>query len=387
MKFTAGAQSERIVSVLVIGGGQAGLAVGYHLKARGVPFRIVETENRIGASWRKRYASLTLFTPRRFSALPGMELPGDPEGYAARDEFAGYLERYADTLGLPVATGMRVEKLTRVRDGHFQALLSTGETIRARHVIVATGGFRIPVVPDLAKGFTRDVTQFTAESYGDGSMLPSGPILVVGDGASGRDIATELAVTHRVLLATGKSRRLLPERILGRSIWWWLNAFGLMTVSGSSLPGRLMRRADPFPDRDRNLTSLRRKGIKVMPRLIGAEGHVAHFADGRSATITAIVWATGYRDNAAWLDIPGAVDVRGRFIHRGGLSPVPGLFFLGRPWQRNRASALIMGVGADAAFIADAITGQIQRMPAALAASPLHERRHSLPSSYQKEMR
>ncbi len=348
-------RSDKIVPVLVIGAGQAGLAAAYRLQQSGLDFRIVEAAGRIGHSWRKRYASLTLFTPRRFSALPGLALDGDPEGYATRDEFSDYLANYAVFHRLLVSTGTGVEKLSRRSDGIFAALLTTGETVLAGSVIVSTGGFQRAVVPSVAADLDEGVQQLTSETYREPSSVAPGTVLVVGDGASGRDIAAELGTSHRVLLATGKPRRLFPERILGRSIWWWLSLVGLMKAGRDSFIGRRMRRADPFPDRDRSFDSLKRRGVTVVPRLMGAVGRKVEFAGGRFDTIDAVVWAVGYRDETAWLAIPGALDDQGRFVEEGGVSPVTGLYFVGRPWQRNRASALIMGVGQDAEVIVAAI--------------------------------
>lgn len=348
---------DTIIPVLVIGAGQAGLAAAYRLQQSGIDFRIVEGTGRIGDSWRKRYASLTLFTPRRFSALPGLDLDGDPEGYATRDEFADYLERYADFHRLAVSTGGAVEQLSRRADGKCAALLTTGETVLAGSVIVSTGGFQRAVVPSLAASLDNRVQQLTSETYQEPSSVAPGTVLVVGDGASGRDIAAELGASHRVLLATGKPRRLFPERILGRSIWWWLSRVGLMKAGRESFIGRRMRRADPFPDRDRSIASLTRRGVTIVPRLDQAIGQQVQFAGGRTETIDAVVWAVGYRDEAAWMAVPGALDSRGGFIQQGGVSPVAGLYFVGRPWQRNRASGLIMGVGDDAEVIVEAIGG------------------------------
>lgn len=355
-------RSSEAVPVLVIGAGQAGLAAAYWLKQEGLASIVVEAAERIGDSWRKRYSSLTLFTPRRFSALPDLELGGDPEGYASRDEFADYLERYAQVHGLPVSMGTTVEQLSQLGEG-FGAITTTGGRILAHNVIIATGGFQRAVVPALAANIAGDVQQLTAVSYGQPSRVVPGTVLVVGDGASGRDIAAELAPSHRVILSTGKPRGLYPARILGRSVWWWLSLVGLMKAGRDSFVGRRMRSADPFPDRDRSFASLRRRGVTIVPRLDGATGRKVRFAAGRMETIDAVVWAIGYRDETAWLTVPDALDDQGRFVEEGGVSPIPGLYFVGRPWQRNRASGLIMGVGDDAKVIAEAIVAR-QRIAA-----------------------
>ncbi|MBS3651964.1 NAD(P)-binding domain-containing protein [Pseudaminobacter sp. 19-2017] len=336
-----------ILDVLVVGAGQAGLAAGYHLKQAGLEFLIVEAAQRIGDSWRRRYDSLTLFTPRAFSQLPGLKLSGDPGGYPTRDEFADYLEAYAAAFALPVLTSACVSRLVSEGTG-FRARLSDGTEVCASAVIVATGGFQVPVKPAIASGFDGSIVQLDPESYRGPDSVPAGRVLVVGDGASGRDIAVELAATRETLLAAGKHRKLFPERIMGRSVWWWLRSLGLMRVRAESFLGRIMRKADPFPDRGRSLAALAAAGVAMAPRLVKAEGRTATFADGSSAEVAAVVWAIGYSDDFGWLDVPGTKDGRGSPIHDGGISPVPGLYFLGRPWQRNRASALVMGVGDDA---------------------------------------
>ncbi len=275
-------------------------------------------------------------------------------------------------MALPVRLCSEVQRLERNENGAFRAKLATGEHIAASHVIVATGAFQKAVVPAVAAGFDSAVVQLTAETYQEPSQIPDGPVLVVGDGASGRDIAVELASGHEVFLATGKPRRLLPERLFGRSIWWWLSALGLLRVSGDTLIGRLMRRADPFPDRDRSIDSLKRKGIGIVPRLVEAAGREAIFADNGRKEVASVVWAVGYQDDNDWLHLPGAKDRTGAILHEEGVSPVSELFFIGRPWQRSRASALVMGAGPDAgkivSRIVQATTRDISMVPHSEAA-------------------
>lgn len=337
--------------VLVIGAGQAGLSVGYHLKNADVPFIIVDGHRRVGDSWRARYDSLTLFTPRQLSALAGLDLPGNREHYASRDEFADYLEMYATRFGLPVQLGRRVIRLTKTDDDRFTAEFDNGTKISATAVIVATGGFQQAVVPKLAADFGHEVLHLTIETYRHPGQLPDGPVLVVGDGASGRDIAVEARRVQPVILATGKPRKLFPERVLGKSIWWWLNLTGLLNAPPESWIGRKLKQSDAFPDRDRSIESLARRGIQIVPRLVEASGAEARFADGTSANIRTVIWTVGYRDDSSWLDIEEAKAPAGTFLHDEGVSPVQGIYFVGRPWQRNRASALIMGAGPDAEAI------------------------------------
>lgn len=337
--------------VLVIGGGPAGLAAGYHLKKGGVGFVIVDNHGGVGDSWRTRYDSLTLFTPRQLSALPGLELLGNRDLYPSRDEFADYLERYASRFALPVQLDRRVVRLSKAGNDTFEAELDDGAKICADAVIVATGAFQHAVVPQLSKRFGYQVLQLTTDIYRSPGQLPDGPVLVVGDGASGRDIAVEVRKTQPVILATGRPRKLFPEHFLGKSTWWWLNGLGVIKAPAHSWVGSKVKRLDAFPNRDRSVKSMERHGVRIVPRLTHGSGTEARFADGTAVNLPTIIWATGYWEDSAWLDIGDAKAPDGAFLHNEGHSPVRGIYFVGRPWQRNRASALIMGMGADAETI------------------------------------
>ncbi len=340
--------------VLIIGAGQAGLAMGYQLQKYTSRFLLVDGNECIGDSWRKRYDSLLLFTPRSLSALPGLELKGDQQGYASRDEFAGYLEMYARQFDLPIELKTRITRLERV-NGNFLASSSDGRQFQAQVVVLANGGFQKPIVPSLSKNLYSSIQQFSAESYKNPSQVQDGTVVVVGDGATGRDIAVELAASHTVYLATGKPRRLMPERVLGVSMWWWLYKLGLLTAPTESFIGRKMQQVDSFPNRDRGFSALRSKGIQIMPKLTQAEGNKVTFANGESVAVNSVVWAMGYQDDSDWIAIPELKDPSGNFVHQKGVSPVKNLYFIGRPWQTSRASAIICGVGSDAKLIMDEI--------------------------------
>jgi putative flavoprotein involved in K+ transport len=340
-----------MLDTLVVGAGQAGLAAAHHLRRLGRDFRIVESNRRIGEQWRRRYASLSLFTPRFLSQLPGIPMAGDRNGFASSHEFADYLEMVGSRFPLETEAGVR--SLRQNRHGGFTAITTQSEAIDCRNIVVTTGGFQIPVVPRIASGFGPSIRQYDPDSYAGPANLPEVPILVVGDGASGRDIAAELALSSRdVILATGRRRRLLPQRILGVDTWWWLDRTGLLGAPADSTLGRLLRNADAFPDRGRSLRQLRRLGVSVVPRLASARDDHATLGDGSLRRVGAVIWCVGYRDDVSWVHIPGASNGDG-FLHQAGVSPVPGLFFVGRPWQRNRASGLIAGVGEDARLIVD----------------------------------
>lgn len=228
----------RTLDILIIGAGQAALAFAYHLKATSLRFQLVEGHKRIGDSWRKRYDSLTLFTPRAYSALPGLAVPGDPEGFPTKDEIADYLESYANHFNLPVLVDTPVQKL-ECTDGGFRASIGTGEIIDARAVVLATGAFQTPAVSPLARQLAGDVVQLSPESYTSPTQIPSGPVLIVGDGASGRQIARELAATHQVFLAAGRPRVYLRSACWARAssggwISWAFCAHHAKALSGNT---------------------------------------------------------------------------------------------------------------------------------------------------------
>lgn len=336
--------------ILIIGAGQAGLALAYHLNSTHLSYQLIERNHRIGDSWRHRYDSLTLFTPRAFSALPGLVLDGDPQGYASRDEFADYLDRYAKHFEFPIHFGQEIQSLERIRGG-FQAVTQNDDCFVSKVVIVATGPFQKPKIPAIAANFSPEVKQFTPENYKNAAQIPLGKVLVVGDGATGRDIALELTKTHKVLLATGRSRRLFPEKILNKSIWWWLDKLGLIRVSANSPLGKYMRKVDPFPARGNRLPDLKRKGVQIMTSLVEVNGRTIRFTKGEVSEVDSVIWATGYKDNSDWINIPEIKDKVGNFIHQEGISPIKDLYFIGRSWQRTRGSALVTGVGDDALYL------------------------------------
>jgi putative flavoprotein involved in K+ transport len=340
------------LDVLVIGAGQAGLAMGYQLRQTGLRYQIVDRHDRVGESWRRRFDSLTLFTPRAYSALPGLPVPGDPDGYPTKDEIADYLESYARHFDLPIALGAGVERLER-QDGLFTATLTTGQVVTARAVVVATGAFQQPAVPALAEELAADVAQLTPETYRNPQQTPAGTVLVVGDGATGRQIARELSATRRVVLATGRPRRISPDRVLGNPIFWWLDKLGVLRKSRETRIGRKLMQVDSFPGTDVADDRLRERGVTIVGRLTAAAGRSVTFASGETADVDAVIWAIGYRDQSDWLALPDAKNASGTFVQRRGLSPEPNLLFVGRSWQWTRGSALLTGVGADAAYLAD----------------------------------
>ena len=344
------------LDTVVVGGGQAGLAVAHELQQAGRRFVVVEAADRLGDSWRRRWDSLTLFTPRRYDALPGLRFPGDPEGCPGKDEVADYLEGYARRFDLPVRLGAPVDAVRRDPAGGF-TVATGGEVLGARQVVVATGGFSGPAVPALARRLGTDVVQLHSSAYSNPASLPDGEVLVVGAGNTGVQIAQELAEAGRaVSLSATSVGRATPERLLGRSLFWWFDRLGLMDVGPDGVIGRRMRNENAIVGTD--LAALFRR-VARLPRVVDADGAEVVLADGSRRRPDAVVWATGYRPSYPWLHVP-VLDPAGAPVHAAGVTDVPGLAFLGLPWQRSRGSALVGWVGRDAAFLADRLADHLR---------------------------
>jgi putative flavoprotein involved in K+ transport len=345
----AGSDSGGRVDVAVIGAGQAGLAIGHLLARAGRRFVILEAGESVATAWRERWDSLVLFTPRRYDALPGLPFPGDPDGHPGRDEVVAYLEHYARTFDLPIRFRSEVRSL-KAGDEGFDLGLTDGGRVQADQVVVATGPFHVPSLPALSGALDPALFQVHSAAYRTPSGVPSGTVLMVGGGNTGFQIAKELSATHTVQLAVGSRQTPLPQRLLGRDVFWWLTRLGVL---GKSVDTRLGRRAQ---GRDTLIGSSprelkRRFGVAIKPRAVGASGRTVRFADGSELAVDAVIWATGYRPDHSWIDLD-LTDENGRLRHRRGVSDVPGLYFLGLSWQHTRGSALLGFVKDDAEFIA-----------------------------------
>ncbi len=344
----------------MVGGGQAGLAAGYYLSRAGIPFVILDANQRIGDSWRRRWDSLQLFTVARYSALPGLLFPGDPEHFPGKDEVADYLEGYAKTFQLPIKPNTRVRSLQQV-DGGYLVDTEAGR-YEGEQVIVATGAYQHPSVPALAAKLSDDVVQLHSAAYRNPEQLACDQVLVVGSANSGAQIAEDLAASHRVHLSRGQRLPRLPRRLLGKSLHWWGDHLGLLTASlDGSWRGRTQR-GDLLIG-----TSLgqlaRRHGVRLLGRTVDADSRTVRFADGQALQPEAIVWATGFRSDYSWIGVPNAVDETGAPVHRRGVTQAPGLYFLGMHNQYSRGSSLIGFVHHDASFIVKRICERLAARP------------------------
>jgi putative flavoprotein involved in K+ transport len=361
----AGTSPHTPLDAIIIGAGQAGLAVGFHLARWGLRFLLVDAAPEIGHSWVGRWDSLRLFTPAEYAALPGMVFPAHPGTYPDKDAVARYLKAYAGRFDLPVMLNTRVLRVDRTeqQDSVFRVATSQG-TLTARQVIVATGPFQQPATPGLATGFAPGVSQLHSSAYRNPTHLPpaaSGKVLVVGAGNSGLQIALEVARTHEVHLAVGTRQRTVPQRPLGRDLFWWLTKTGVVTRPASSPLAAWFRKRGGELVIGTTWDDIDSADIGVHERIVAADGHDARFADGTSLDgVAAVVWATGFRSDYGWLEVPGVWDGR-QVAHSRGRTGVPGLWFIGLPWQQSRGSALLGFVGQDAAWVADQVASQIPR--------------------------
>jgi putative flavoprotein involved in K+ transport len=285
------AQAIDDVEVAVIGAGQAGLAIGYFLRGQGRRFVILERAGEIAPAWRERWDSLTLFTPRRYSALPGLPFPGDPDGYPTRDEVILYLERYAEIFEPPIDLNSEVKKLERSDDGRFRLELEK-RTITADQVVVATGPFQTPYVPKLVDKLAGDVFQTHAVGYRRPDEVPESTVLVIGGGNTGSQIAKELSATHKVVLSVGSRQKPLPQRVLGRDLFWWLTKARILNKTVDSRLGRKLSTRDTLiGSSPRELR--KRYGVEVKPRVVGAARRTVRFEDDSELEVDAVIWATG----------------------------------------------------------------------------------------------
>jgi putative flavoprotein involved in K+ transport len=350
-------QPERF-EVIVVGGGQSGLAAGYHLARHGIEFAILEADQRIGDVWRSRYDSLLLYSPAQFDELPGLRFPLPRGTYPTGRQMADYLETYADHFDLPVRPGIRVDRLRAAPDRGY-VLTAGPQQFAADQVVVASGWHRVPHLPEFAAELNPAIRQLHSADYREPSQLADGPVLVVGLSHSGADIAHELADRHRVIIS-GRAHGQLPWRVdgrVGRVMWPLLRlaftrVLTLRTPMGRKLQPEVRRGGGPLLRYRRpellaagvELTDLRTTGVKEGKPML---------EDGRILEVANVVWCTGFRPNYRWIDLP-ALDANGWPLERRGVvESVPGLYFVGVPFQHSFASMLVLGAGRDAAHVVE----------------------------------
>ncbi len=351
------------VDVLVIGAGQAGLGVAQRLRQQPHLRVLVVDALSVGESWRERWDSLQLFTPRRFSSLPGLRFPAGRTRSPSRLEMGEYLQRYAARFDLPVHTGVHVRRLTRGPAG-FCAQTTSGD-VTARQVVLATGPFRTPYVPAAGKDLDPTITQLHSYHYRRPADVPSGQVLVVGGGNSAAQLALELATTHEVTVASPGPPWFLPEDILGVSMYWWTLLTGVLNARADAWVSRYIRwRGDAIVGTQ--LRALVRRGrVRLLShRVVAGRSRAVELADGTVVPVSTVLWCTGFRPDTGWIGVDGALDPAGVPLHTEGASPVPGLHWMGLPWQTRLNSSIIDGVDRDARRTARRIAPGVVTPPA-----------------------
>jgi putative flavoprotein involved in K+ transport len=351
------------IETLVLGGGQAGLAVGYHLTQLDLPFIILDANERIGDSWRKRWDSLRLFTPARYNALPGMSFPGTPDSFSTKDEVADYLEAYAARFELPVRTGVRVERLTR--NGSRFVVEAGDRHLEAENVVVAMGSDQAPWVPPFAAELDPGIVQLHSAAYRNPSQLREGPVLVVGVGNSGAEVAVEVVKEHPTWLA-GKETGHVPfriERATARFVFLPLmfRVIGHRVLTVRTPIGRKMR--PKLVSHGAPLVRVKPKdiaaaGVERVPRVAGVRDGLPLLEGDRVLEPANVIWCTGFRPDFSWIDLPifGDEEEPKEPIHRRGIvAGEPGLYFVGLFFLYAMSSGFLPGVGRDAEYVVEDI--------------------------------
>jgi len=348
---------------IVIGGGQAGLSVGYHLSRRGLPCLSLEANQRIGDSWRSRWDSLRLFTPARFDGLAGMPFPAPAHAFPTKDEMANYLESYAVKFNLPIRTGVNVDRLTK-RGNKFVVTAGNRE-FEAENVVVAMADFQSPRVPSFASELDPAMVQLHSSEYRNLGQLREGAVLVAGAGNSGAEIAIEVARSHATWMA-GRETGQVPFRIDGVAARLVLVPFLFRVVFHRVLtiktpmgrkarPSALKGGAPLIRVKGADLT---RAGVQRVPRVVSVRNGLPLLEDARTLDVTNVIWCTGFHPGFSWIDLPVFAD-SGAPLHEGGVvTSEPGLYFVGLHFLYAFSSTMIHGVGRDADRIAAAIAAR-----------------------------
>ncbi len=367
MKLSKFRETTRI-QTLVIGGGQAGLSVGYFLAGRQLPFLVLDAHSHVGDAWRNRWDSLRLFTPARYAGLPGMRFPLRGDLTPTKDQVADYLADYAQRFRIPVLNGVKVDRLWKEGERFFA---KAGERIfESQNVVVAMSNYQVPRVPAFADQLSPTVTQLHSHHYRNPSQLQPGSVLVVGVGNSGADIAMEVARTHPTWLGGQESGHIpLPiDSLLSRFLVVRVVRFighHVLTTStpiGRKARPKLLHRAAPLVRvKPHDLLSA---GVQRVPRATGTKNGMPLLADHRTLEVNNVIWCTGYEHGFPWIDLP-ILGQDGELMHERGVVPsVPGLYFVGLHFLHAMSSATLLGIGRDTEHVVNALavrTGKLKR--------------------------
>jgi len=369
--------------VLVIGAGQAGLSAGYHLQRQAIDYRIVEADQRIGDVWRRRYDSLTLYSPAAYDQLPGMRFPLPKRQFPTGRQMGDYLGAYADHFGLQVDTGVRVERLdVPTAEGQPFVVTAGDRRYEAGRVIVAAGAFQTPKIPEFASELDPSIHQIHAGDYRNPGQLADGPVLVVGLSHSGADLAHEISASHMVTVS-GRAHGQLPFSVDSRRgrfgwpilAWVFWHVLTLDTPIGRKMAPEVRKDGGPLlrwrkPD-------LLARGIELTDaRTTGVRDGKPMLADGRVLDVANVVWCTGFGRDYSWIHPAIEVDENGWPIQHRGVTSTPGLYFSGVVFQYAFTSMLVHGAGRDAEYVVDHIAERmgVQKRAVGGVRAPVAER-------------
>ena len=357
--------SEQFETVIV-GGGQAGLAAGYHLTSRDRSCVILDASERVGDSWRKRWPTLRLYSPAVHDGLPGMEFPAPRHSFPIAHEFADYLEAYAEHFDLPVRSGVHVDGLSR--DGERYVVTAGERRYEADNVVVATGVMQEPYTPAFAGDLDPGIVQLHSNDYRSPAQLQEGPVLVVGAAHSGGDIAFEAVREHETILA-GRDTGQLPFSVESRRARMALPLMRFLATRVLTVDtpiGRKMRpkiRAHGGPLLRVRRADLAAAGVeRVLSRVAGVQDGLPVLDDGRVLDVANVVWCTGFRPDYSWIDLPVEYEDGYPVQYRGAAESCPGLYFVGMLFLHSFSSMLILGASRDAERIAEQIASRPSRV-------------------------
>ena len=342
-----------MLDFVIIGAAQAGLSIAYYLKGQNKEFLIVDKESEIGYSWLNRWDSLTLFTPSEFNHLPGLDFPAAKGHYPSKYEVADYFKAYVEKFEFPIQLNTLISKVEKI-GGEFIITHDKG-TFKAKGVIVATGPFHIPYTPPCNAKISSVIFQTHSNYYKSPSQLQEGPTLVVGDGDSGVQILDEISKTDRKTYYSGnKNVKSLPQKFLGKTLWWWFTITGFLSVSRKTWLGkRIMNNRQPVIGTNVKAI-LKRENVIHVGRTKDADQSIIKTEKQNLHDVKNIIWATGYRPNFSWIEgLETTAD--GYPKNKRGVSTINNLYFIGLPWLHTRGSATLGGIKKDAKYLSSVI--------------------------------
>jgi len=343
-------EDQKLWQVIIVGGGQSGLAMGYYLKQMKSDFIILDENIHIGDSWRGRWDTLHLFTPSRYDGLPGMKFPLLKNSFPGKDQVADYLIDYAGRFELPVQLKVRVKKISQ-ENGIFR-LETTAGIFKAEKVVVASGTHPVPRIPGFSTELSEGILQIHSSEYKNPGMIPEGDILVVGAGTSGVEIALEIS-KYRKTYISGKPTFHIPDNVTkyAGNLYWWVvkNVLTIKTPVGRKVKGKVLKGGGPLISI--SAEDLDRSGVIRLQRMKGVMNGLPVMEDGAVADVKTVIWCTGFKPDFAWIEMDIQDETGWPVTDRGISKKQKGLYFMGMPFQYGLSSGLIGGVGRDAAYI------------------------------------